>query len=189
MNVLKAMVGSLLLAVVPLAAQAEDMSYSYVELGWNELDLDDTVDGDGLGLRGSIGFAENFFAFADYSMFEFPGNVDLELYTVGIGAHIDMTENMDLVGRIGYANADAEVGGTGFPDDSGYLVSAGVRGRVMDGLELEGGVVHVDFGNDADDTALSLGGRYFFTENFAVGLDAQFGDTLDTIFAGVRYAF
>lgn len=192
MKMLNAMVGSLLLAALPLAAQAQEMSYSYAEIGFAEIDIDAPEDGDGLALRGSFGITDDFFVFADYAMYEFDtggGDIDLDLYTVGLGGHMEISDKVDLVGRLGYANADASGPGGGVPDDGGYLISAGLRGRVANNLELEGGVVHVDFGDDADDTALTVGGRYFFTENFAVGADVQLGDNIDTIFAGVRWAF
>ena len=187
MKIVNAMVGTLLLAAAPLAAQAEDMSYSYVDLGWLSTDIDNGPTADGFGLRGSIGFAENFFAFAEYSNQQVSG-VDVDQYAVGLGGRFGISENVDLVGRAGYIKADASSGGFSI-DDDGYLVSAGIRGRVADGFELEGHVIHRDFGGGSDDTSVAVGGRYFFTENFAVGAEYEMADDANTILAGVRFAF
>src|SRR5688500_4751051 len=88
MKIVNAMTGSLLLAVAPLAANAEDMSYSYVEAGWVNTDFDDINESaDGPGVRGSVGFAENFFAFAEYvsQEVEFLGvDVDVDQIAVGL---------------------------------------------------------------------------------------------------------
>lgn len=189
MKIMKALIGSLVLAAVPLAAQAEGMSYSYVDLGYNEIDIDGAPTGDGLGVRGSVGFAENFFAFAEYSTFSFPGNADADLYSVGLGGRLGVSDTVDLVGRAGYAKVDVSAGGVS-ADDDGYVIAAGVRAEVADGFELDGNVIYTDFGGSGgDDTELAVGGRYFFTENFAVGAEFRTGDDADTIFAGVRFAF
>lgn len=195
MKIVNAMVGTLLLAATPFAADAEDMSYSFIDLGYNEADLDSVADGDGFSVRGSIGFAEDFFAFADYANFGFPGGVDLDQYSVGLGGHLGIAENVDLVGRVGYTKLDLSVPGFGSGDEDGYVIAAGIRGRIADGFELEGHAVHTDLGSDVgDSTALVVGGRYFFTDNFAVGAEYRTGDDiggadLDVIYAGVRFTF
>jgi opacity protein-like surface antigen len=190
MKIMKALVGSFLLAAMPLAAQAADgMSYSYVDLGYTEIDIDGAPSGDGLGLRGSVGFADNFFAYADYATYNFPGSVDVDLYSVGLGGRIPLSDMVDLVGRAAYAKVDASAGGGLSANDDGYQVAAGLRAEVADGFELEGNVIYTDFGGSSDDTEVAVGGRYFFTDNFAVGAEYRTGSDADTLFAGVRFAF
>ncbi len=193
MKILKAMVGSLMLAALPLAAQAEDMSYSYVEVGYVSTDIDSLSESaDGIGVRGSVGFAENFFGFAEYATQEAEvGGIDIDVdqMSVGLGGRFGISEKVDLVGRIGYTEVDVSGGGAS-TDADGYLVSAGVRGQVAEDFELEGHVIHVDLGSQGgDDTSLAVGGRYFFTENFAAGAEYQFGDDADTWILGVRFTF
>lgn len=187
MKIVNAMAGTLLLAAAPIAAQAEDMSYSFIDLGYAETNLDGGPTGDGFGLRGSIGFAENFFAFADYLNQDFSG-IDFDIYTVGLGGHLDIAESVDLVGRVGYVDANASFGGLS-ADESGYLVSAGVRAQPAKQFELEGNVIYRDLGSGADDTAVAVGARYFFTDLFAVGAEYELSDDADTWFAGVRLSF
>jgi hypothetical protein len=121
MKIVNAMVGTLLLAAAPIAAQAEDMSYSFIDLGYAETNLDGGPTGDGFGARGSVGFAENFFAFADYLTQDF-GPVDIDVYSVGLGGHFGLAESVDLVGRVGYLKADASAGGLS-GDEDGYMAS------------------------------------------------------------------
>lgn len=188
MKIVKALVGTALLAVAPLAAQADEMSYSFVDLGWLNVNPDGAGSEDGFGLRGSIGFAENFFGYAEYTNFDVAG-VDIDQYSVGLGGYYGISERADLVGRIGYAKAEADAGPLGSFDDDGYEVAAGIRGQVAEGFELEGNVIYTDFGGNADDTALGVGGRYFFTDNFAVGAEYRVSDDADTAIVSVRFAF
>ncbi len=191
MKIVNVIVGSLLLAAAPLAAQAEDMSYSYIEAGWVNTNFDGfDEDADGPGVRGSIGFAENFFAFAEYVTQEVDVlgvDVDVDQIAVGFGGHLDISDKVNLVGRVGYVEVDSDDVGVNV---DGYLVSAGVRGQVAENFELEGQVVYTDLGSSGgDDTGLGVGGRYFFTKNFAVGAEYQFSDDADTWILGVRFAF
>jgi hypothetical protein len=189
MKILNAMTAGLMLAALPLASQAKGMDYSFVELDWAQTDIDGTSDNaDGFTLRGSVGFAEHYFAFADYSNQDV-SSVDIDSYTVGLGGHYGLTGNLDLVGRAGWFKVKVGDPGGNF-DDDGYLVSAGLRGKVGDSVELEGSVIYTDLGGSGgDSTALAVGGRYYFTRNFAVGAEYQQSDDSSTILAGARYSF
>ena len=187
MKLLNAAAGSLLLAVVPLAAQGDDMSYSYVNLEWTDVNPDQGPDGDGPSLRGSVGFAGHYFAFAEYGTFDIDV-VDVDLMTVGLGAHFSLTDNLDFVGRAGYLELDISVPGYSDTQD-GWLVSASLRGRVAERIELEGSVMQRELGDAGDDTVFSFGGRYHFTDLFAIGAEYQTGNDVDFVYAGVRFSF
>ncbi|MGH8250919.1 MAG: outer membrane beta-barrel protein [Steroidobacteraceae bacterium] len=188
MKIVNAMAGSLLLAALPLVAQAEDMSYSYVDLGYVETDIDNLPSADGFGLRGSVGFSENWFVFGEYTDQDLAG-VDIDQFAVGLGGHYTLTEEMDLVGRVGYVDAEAAVGPFTASVD-GFLVSAGLRGQIGDAFELEGRVDHTDLGDDGgDDTSIAIGGRYFFTDQFALGAEYSSSDDANAIFVGLRWSF
>jgi hypothetical protein len=187
MKFAKIMLGGIMLAFAPLAALADDMSYSYVDLGYVSTDIGAGPSADGIGLRGSVGFAENWFAFGEYSNQDLAG-VDINQFAVGLGGYYGLTDEMDLVGRIGYVDAEASAGSVSVSVD-GYLVSAGLRGRISDALELEGRVDYTDLGNNGNDTALAIAGRYFFTDQFAVGAELSTSDDADAYFVGVRWSF
>ena len=188
MNLVKAMLGGLMLAAAPLAALAEDMSYSYVDLAY----VDTEVDGvgpslDGFALRGSISFAENWFAFGEFAAQSVSG-VDLDTYTVGLGGRYGIADNLDLFGRLGWTKVEVSSGPIDV-DDDGYLVDAGLRGRVGDAVELEGGVRYTDFSDGGDSTGLFVGGRFHFNETWALGAEYQDGDDLSPMLLYVRASF
>lgn len=189
MKILKAMTAGLMLAALPLASHAEDMSYSNVDLGYVSTDIDGVGPSlDGFGVRGSIGFAEHYFGFAEYSSVSVSG-VDLDQTSVGLGGHWGLSDNLDFVGRVGWYKPEVSGGGTSL-DDDGYLVSAGLRGKVGDKVELEGGVNYTDIGGSGGDmTTVVVGGRYFFTKTFALGAEYQHSDDASTYVAGVRFSF
>lgn len=188
MKLVKVALGSLMLALTPLAAQADDMSYSYIDLGYVETDIDGAPTADGFGVRGSVGFADSLFVFGEYSNQDLAG-IDIDQFVVGLGGHYGLTDAMDLVGRVGYVDAEASAGGFSVSVD-GFLVSAGLRGQVSDAFELEGRVDYVDLGDDGgDDTALAIAGRYFFTDQFALGAEFSTSDDANAYFVGVRWSF
>ena len=189
MKLAKAMIGGLLLAAAPLAAMADDMSYSYVDLGYAQSDIDGVgPSADGFGLRGSIGFAQNWFAFAEYAAESVQG-IDIDTISVGLGGHYNFTEGLDLVGRVGYFEVNLDAGGGLNADDNGFLVDAGLRGRAGDAVELEGGVRYTDLSDGGDDTGFYVGGRFHFNKTWALGAEYQDGSDSSAILAYVRASF
>lgn len=184
----KVVLGSLMLAATPLAAMADDMSYSFVDLAYVETDIDNAPTADGFALRGSVGFAENWLAFAEYSDQSVQG-IDITQFAVGLGGHYGITDNLDLVGRLGYFKVELDAGGGGNADDDGYLLDLGLRGRVGDAVELEGGARYTDLSDGGDDTALFVGGRFHFNKTWALGAEYQSGDDVSSILAYVRANF
>jgi hypothetical protein len=183
----KTMLGSLLLAALPLAAQAEGMSYSYVEADYVDVDIDNAPSGDGFGLRGSVGFANNWFAFADY-VDASVDVVDIETISVGVGGHYPVASNLDAVGRIGYTEVDLSAAGFGGASDDGYLLSLGLRGQ-MSQFEAEGNVIYTDLSDGGDETAFEVAGRWNFTDMFSAGVAYRVGDDVNYLYAGVRLSW
>jgi hypothetical protein len=180
---------ALLLAVLPQAVQAGDMSYTYVDLAYVHLDQDNRGTNDGAALRGSLGIAENFLVFAEYVGFPRGNASNLNLYSAGIGGHFGLTDKMHVVGRIGWAGAD--VRGS---SESGYVASLGLRGQPNEHVEIEGHVIHTDFGSAVgDETEIAVAGRYFISDRVAVGLEFRASlferDQEHAFLAGVRFAF
>jgi hypothetical protein len=188
MKFMKAMAGGLVLAAAPLAAFADGMSYSYVDAAYVENDIDNGPTADGFGLRGSVGFAGNWLAFAEYASTSVRG-VDLDTLAVGLGGHYGIAENLDLVGRLGYYDVEVDAGGGLSASDDGYLMDLGLRGGIGEAVELEGGARYTDLSDGGDDTALYLGGRFHFNRTWALGAEYQSGDDLSTLLVYVRANF
>ncbi len=96
----------------------------------------------------------------------------LKQLVVGLGGHFGLTDNLDLVGRVGYADLTLDIDGLGIesPDENGYMVGGGLRGRIGEHVEIEGGAVYYDYDDVFDDDGRrgarslplqrSLGGRF-----------------------------
>ena len=191
MKFAKVIVGSVMLAIAPLAALAENMSYSFVDLGYIETDIDNVGDkADGFALRGSVGFAQHWFALAEYvsqSVSEF--DVDIDTLSVGFGGHYGIAPNVDLVGKLAYTEIDLSAPGGLEADDDGFWLEAGARGRVADAVELEGGLRYTDMSEGGDDTGFYVAGRYHFNATWAVGAEYRSGDDSSSWLLGVRASF
>jgi hypothetical protein len=186
------------LACFPLlSAQAEGIDYSYVDLGYVTTDLDGTDDElDGYMLRGSLEIADNWFLYArwmDQSVESRGADVDLQRISVGGGYAWSFAENMDLYSKLGYTQWEIDVSNFGFGggsvDDDGYELGVGIRARPLDPFELEGAINYVDLSDSGDDTSLGVAGRWFITDNLALGLEAEFADDTDTYGVVFRWAF
>jgi hypothetical protein len=175
-------------AFVPFLAQADDLSYTYVDLAYVNTDPDGSgEDVDGLALRGSLEITEQVFLFAGYADQSGDG-VDFETYDLGVGYAWSIAPTMDLYGKIGYVEAEADYRGFG-GDDDGYLLAFGLRSRVLEQLELEGSINYVDLSDSGDDTALDLGARWYLTDQVALGLETSFSDDAMSYGLGVRWNF
>lgn len=180
-------------ACVPFLAQAEGISYSYLDAAYVNTDIDGfNKDVDGYALRGSFEVVDNLFLFAGYvdqGTTVFGTDIDLQSYNIGVGYAWPLSEALDLYGKLAYVNAEADVQGLGSADDDGYALGVGLRGRPVEQLELEGSVNYADFSDSGDDTTLGVSARWYFTKQFAVGIEGEFGDDADTYGLGVRWNF
>jgi hypothetical protein len=183
---------SLAFAPGAVLAQSKDISYSYVDLAYVETDIDGIdKDLDGFALRGSLDVGSNVFLFAGYTdqSADFFGiDVDFQQYDVGVGYAWSFADDMDLYGKLGYVAAEADGGGVEI-DDDGYELGVGLRARPLDPLELEGAITYVDLSDSGDDTSFGVAARWFFVDQFALGIEAAFGDDAESYGIGFRWSF
>jgi len=171
------------------ALAADDLSYSFIELGYINTEIDDfDVDGDGLGVRGSLAFTDLLHGFAAFSDGELDGGIDVQQIEVGLGLNWPISSSVDLIGAVSYVDAKVDTPIGNFSDD-GIALTGAVRGRIAEQFELRGGLKYVEFDEGGSDTAFEVGGRYYFTEMFALGLDASFDDDGTTWILGGRFDF
>ena len=176
---------------VSAPALADDaLSYTYIEAAYLDTEIDDgpDVDGDGYGIAGSFELTDALFLTASYADQDFDFGIDSNRWTAGLGAHTPLADNLDLVGEIGYVDAELETG-FGDVDDDGYYAGVGLRARVAQHFELEGGLNYVDLDDSGDNTTVNLGGRYYLTDQFAIGAGIDFDDDVKTWQAGFRFEF
>lgn len=194
------------------ALAAEGVSHSYIEAGYGVGDttsadslVGGSVDGDGFFIDGSLELPSNFLAFASYSDMSWDiggsGDLDASRINVGFGYKWSLSDSVDLLAGLMYDRVDLDGGGQSF-DGDGIGAKVGLRSRVTDRLELgttlTWSATKVDIsGTDIKPGFhLSAGARYYFTPNFAGGLDVSKGSVaqayvLDqtTVALSLRYNF
>jgi hypothetical protein len=121
------------LSVVALATPviADELSYTYIEAGYQKVELDDnvgfTVDGDLYGVGGSVEIGKSFHLFGDYASTDLEFDVDIDQYSLGVGYHTPIRDHLDAIVELAYVHAEADAIGVSL-DKDGYGASVGVRG-------------------------------------------------------------
>ena len=186
------LIGALLLSSA--AALADGPSYSYIQAAYQEVDVDVgngfDADGDGYAVGGSVELNDNWFVFAGYSSIDLESVIDFNTWTAGAGYHAPITAGKtDWFASLAYIDAEADAGGFGSADDSGFGIEAGIRSMLNEQFELYGSIGYSDLGDGADGTAFGAGFWYTVTGNLALGLGASVGEDVTSYGAGIRLYF
>ncbi len=117
--------------LLPAGAMAQEgLSYTWLELNYVNLDIDQVGDsgnfvddfdnGGGFGVQGSLALSEDFFLFANYSDTEsdvsftndagflIPGETDIRKVDLGLGFHTAIATNTDVVFTAAYTDSDRD---------------------------------------------------------------------------------
>jgi hypothetical protein len=184
------LLGALALAsLLPLGVHADGFSYTYAQIDYLDGEFDEgNVEGDGVRLSGALAINDLVHLYALYQELDFERGIDTSFFEVGAGLNYALGPDLDLVGRLGYIDADLDTP-SGSGDDSGLTLRGTVRGRVASSFELEGGVRYVDLDESGDDTSLVAEGRWFFLPQLALGLGVDIGDDFTVWNVGLRGNF
>jgi hypothetical protein len=183
-------------AILPFAAQAEGLSYTYVEAGYLNTDLDEfneTVGG--WGLKGSFEITDNIFVYGRYqdqSANVGGGEIKFQPWDLGVGYAWPIADQTDIYGTVGYTSFDADVPARfGFRNasDDGYTLGAGIRTRFAEQFEVEGTARYANLSDYGDEFDFGIYGRWYITDMFAVGLQYNAGDETSTFGASLRLEF
>lgn len=170
-------IGSVAALAAAAPALADGLSYNYIEGAYAMAEIED-LDADGFGVNGAVELTPNLHAFGSLRNLDFDDiDAELDTLTAGLGVNWPLAENVDVIGGASFERQKIE--GT---SESGWGIGAGVRGRVMNNLELTGAVKYADVGDFGNSTTFTAGGRWYFTPNFAVGVDynrIDLGDDVD----------
>lgn len=180
-----------LTAALPLGALAQEPRYTFIEGGYQYLDIDGgglDVDGDGIGLGGSVGLTDRVHLLGSYSTLDLDFGIDATEYAVGVGGNFPTSDTVHLIGSIGYTSIEVETS-AGDADDDGLFLSGGVRWMANEQFELTAELTYVDMDDSGDDTGLSVAGLYNLTPDLAFLLGSSFSDDANGYTAGVRYYF
>ncbi|MEE4361585.1 MAG: outer membrane beta-barrel protein [Pseudomonadales bacterium] len=177
-----------LLGATSQATAAEGPDWTFVDFGYQYVDFDDfDEEADVLRLGGSYAASDLVHVFAGYrdgSIDTNFGDIDISEFDLGIGVNPQLSDTVDLFGRIGWATADVDFDGFGDADDDGFTVQAGVRAMVTPQWEINGGIRYVDLGDD--ETELGIGTVYTVSDIVAITGDLGFSNDRTTFGIGVR---
>ncbi len=169
-------------AGAPVAAQAADLSYNYVQALYEDVNIDTgagSADGSAFGLAGSYGVTDILFVNASYSSADYNHGLKESGWSAGAGVHLPVNQAADFIISAALGNDEVK---TPFGKDNSDFYAAGValRGRVAPALELEGGIDFIDYDQGGNDTVYSLAGLYEVTPQIGVGLRYTTMDNADT---------
>ena len=184
---------SLLTLVTMNSAHANNFNYNYVELGYAAI-TDFEVDG-GVVVSGSYDIKTNINLIGEafVSTRSDSGNVDIDSYRLGVGYHMPLSHESDVLAEVGLFNVSAEFNNRGTTinqDDSGYQFSAGIRHKLDEKIELQGRVNYKN-SDDISERNYVAGARYYFKPNFSVAADFNTGadDGSELLTTSLRWNF
>ena len=177
-----------------------DFSYTYVEVGGRQLDVD-AVDetADIYYGRASLSLLGFLYVFASYEnqSVDFQ-DTSTDLWNLGVGAHMNLRPKLDLFAEVAWLYSDLSTDVANIDETTdGYRVFGGARWMVLPwsggGLELNGGVGYTDLENRlaSDDTASEweLGARGHFMKFLSVGLTYTGLEDDDMLSVDARFSF
>lgn len=159
--------------------------WTYVDLGYVTADSGDERT-DGINLRGSFGFADMWHVGGSVGTVEVAGGkdkpfgADVTPFSIYVGLHPGITDNLDLVVDLGYESAEIETG-TVKDDINAVFLRAGPRMLFADRFELFGYLTG-QWGEDKTESpsqdftqvGAQIGGQFYFTPAWSLGAEASF---------------
>ncbi|MGH8378216.1 MAG: outer membrane beta-barrel protein [Gammaproteobacteria bacterium] len=193
-------VAAALLIAAPLASNAAAPNYNYLDLSYSKTTTDGFAGGKGYQLDGSYGFTDIWYVAGSYGHNSFNGGFLTGGFftsdqTLTIGLHLPLTDSLDFVGRVGYAEDHWKQGPSTnlFPGfvvatsdtQDGYNVGFGIRAMLLDQLELNAFIDHDNVGllshdHNGSETVVSVGALYTITSDFGVGASYAHGSRNST---------
>jgi len=153
------------------------LKYTYAEIGYGQVNFDSPdVDGDGFSIGGSFALTDQFHLFGNYGTTDLDFDIDATTFDLGFGFNRPISNNIDFVATLSYVYVEFDAPGFGSADDNGLGAGLGLRALVNPQIELFGGVEYIDLSDSGSDTAVGLGARYNFNEQFAVGFAGNWSD-------------
>lgn len=117
--------------------------------------------------------------------------IDFVNTQLGVAYHRSLQKNTDLIADISYVRTELVISNdtrsASRGDGSGYKLGAGVRHQLSDRIELHSSLDYLSV-ESGTDTALTVGGRYYFTHRFSAGAGYTTGD-FDGITGSLRLNF
>lgn len=209
----KILIVAALLAAAPFSASADALSYTYVEGGWTQLQLDNGGGSkprlDGGYIRGSVAIAEQVHVFGGYTAvtktynhnyYDIAVRIKQKVQSpeLGIGYHMPWTDRVDFTADAAWVRLDEEFKMSFDGRQVDRLkdhtnvgrVTMGIRGKPSRMTEAWAKAGYMDGGNNFKGTWVgTLGGQINFTKTWGlVGEISGYRDVTQYS-AGVRASF
>ena len=150
-------------------------------------------------LEGSLGLFDFLYLFGSYQNQDFDiQDTDADLWTLGIGGHLDVTNRVNVLGELSYLFTDVSSSINELEDsNSGYRLYGGARWMALPwnrgGLEVAGGLGYLDLKDRpaSDDSVFlwDLGLRAHFIKLLSVGAFYEMQGDDDQVSVNVRVSF
>lgn len=210
---------AVVLATASFGATADELSYNYVDLGYQQSDIDDLGDGDGAVVNASVALGESLHLFGSYARQSAEErlfiedlddtatlDIDINTYRIGLGYNHAFNERLDLVVRGAYERQHFDVSiadiGSGDGKADGYSAEVGVRGLLADRFEgwamagyADVGSINVEGesidGDEGDDDQVygRLGAQFKFNDTWGIVGETRLSDDYNQYSIGLRASF
>lgn len=173
-----------LAAALPLSAQAADgpseLSYTYFEADYVSAEVAGIDDMDGLALRASAGFADNWYASGSWTRVSkgdvdlgIPVDIDFDQMVLGVGFHTAISDRGAFIAEAAWVRNTFEIENNSIPasgDDGfdGWRVSAGVRGLLGTRFEGEAKARYSDYENVDGGFGGEINGIFFVNQTWGI---------------------
>ncbi|MCG8435030.1 MAG: hypothetical protein MJA83_13450 [Gammaproteobacteria bacterium] len=159
----------LVMSITPFSTYARDINYSFADIRYVDISVDDFEDGDGFAVRGSYAVTDNIHVFGDYLDAEVD-SFDFEHTRFGVGYHKKIVFQ-DLSAFAQFSYEESESGDT---SDEGFGLTAGVRKNWHGRFEAGAYLRYVNM--DESDTLVGINGLFHVNDRFSIGLEIEDGD-------------
>lgn len=172
----------LMAAIASVQANAKDFSYTYVEGGFADVDIDNN-DADYIYGGGSLALDRNIFIRGSLGNLDVDRVSEFDTVSIGVGHPMKMSERSDLVLAMDYSFAEADRGNADIDTLTGSAMTRtwltnNVEGNLMGGLAYQ----DADYGGSDTGAVVGAGIRVYVVPQFSVGanISRSFIGDLDT---------
>jgi opacity protein-like surface antigen len=201
----KTLLAAAVLAAASFGASAAEntaptnlISYTYVEGDYvartMDVDMNNDVDFNGYGVKGSYEIGDQFHVFGAYSKVNNDDvfDIDLDETQLGFGWHKSVADNADAIVELSWLRQGVDVSLLGVSADDhadGYRASAGFRGAFSDHVLGNFKVNYTDGSDFKSEFTPSFGVEVKFNEMFSAVADAEVGNGNKMYSIGLRANF
>lgn len=182
---------------ISTVSTSKEVSYDFIQGTYASVTVDTgttagDLDGNGFAASGSFSVAPAIALTASFGATSFDRLQGIEIDTTalsfGLTAHTSVAPGTDVFGNFSVLLADIELS-DGFTtiddDDTGNIISVGLRHLATEKLELEVGFSRTDVFEDTANT-FGVGVRFYANDKFSLGIGYATGDDVDTLLLNAR---